>query len=134
MADMQEQLNAILGDPEAMAQITRLAQSLTGGQTASPDGSGEAPPPVGEEVGRTPPPDLSALLGSVDPRLIQLGMRLYGEYTAPDDQRAALLAALTPFVKEERRETLEKAQRAARLAHVIRSAMKLLGEEGEGHV
>ena len=40
MAEFEEQLNAILGDPGAMGQIMALAQSLQKG-TAGP----EAPPP-----------------------------------------------------------------------------------------
>ena len=31
MADLQEQLQAILGNPEAMGQITAIAKALTGG-------------------------------------------------------------------------------------------------------
>jgi len=121
MADFQEQLNAVLGDPQAMAQIAQLARSLSGEKKE------EDSPPAGETA-----PD--SLLGGVDPRLLDLGMKLYGEYNAVDEKRAALLAALTPFLKEERRKTLEKVQRAARLAHVLRTALTLLGQEGKDHV
>lgn len=133
MADMQEQLNAILGDPEAMAQITRLAQSLSGGLPSPGDG-GDASSTPAEDRSKTSSPDLASLLGGLDPRLVQTALRLYGEYTAGDDRKTALLAALKPLLKEERRETIEKAERCARLAHVIRSAMTLFREEGESHV
>ena len=36
MADLQSQLQAILGDAETMSQITAIAQALTGGQAQDP--------------------------------------------------------------------------------------------------
>lgn len=147
MADFQEQLQSILSNPEAMSQISALAQSLSGdGQPQ--DGPGpEASPdyvPVEEPPRESAPaPDLSALMGllggggngsGIDPKMVRMALRLYGEYQSRDDRKAALLAALAPFVKEERKATLAKAERAARLARVIRAAMTLFREEGEGHV
>lgn len=48
-------------------------------------------------------PDLSALLGQVDPRLMQMGLSLLKNCKERDDRNAALLRALRPFLKEERR-------------------------------
>lgn len=153
MADFQEQLQSILGDPQAMGQIAALARTLTGG---GPSGEGASPPPPegdfvpvdasppGQAGAPNPPPnggvpDLSALLGSlgirdVDPRLIQTVLRLSTEYAARDDEKAALLAALKPFLRPERREKMEKAERAARLSRLVRLALELLKEEGRDHV
>ena len=75
MAELEEKLNAILGNPDAMGQIMALARSLNGGgdspaeQSAPPPEPGESPPPP--PVSQTGPPDLSALLGEMDPRLMQ---------------------------------------------------------------
>lgn len=157
MADLQEQLQAILGNPEAMGQITAIARALTGG----PEPPGEPPRPepeardvefvpVEEEQGppgssdptdsTNPPegvPDLGALLGmlgaDVDPKLIQIALRVFSEYSAQDDEKAALLSALKPFLREERLEKMEKAEKVARLSRVVRVAIQLLKEEG-GHV
>ncbi|MBR0312430.1 MAG: hypothetical protein IJQ98_08575, partial [Oscillospiraceae bacterium] len=52
MADWQEQLNTILSDPDAMAQIASIAQSLGGGAAAEPKPDGASPPP--------PPPGMDA--------------------------------------------------------------------------
>ena len=144
MAELQEQLNNILGSPETMAQISRLAQSLSGGQSSPGDQQSPAEqeyiPTESESASapENPSPDMSSLLGGlggVDPKLVQTALLLYGEYNhAADEKKTALLAALTPFFKDERRATLEKAQRAARLAHVIRAAITLLGKEGENRV
>ena len=151
MADLHEQLQNILSNPEAMSQISAIAQSLSGGGQAQEGQSQSAPPdyvPVEEPPQESPSaqaPDLSALMGllggggqgstsGIDPKMIQTVLRLYGEYQNQDDRKVALLAALAPFVKEERRATLEKAERAARLARVIRAAMTLFREEGNSHV
>ncbi len=160
MADLQEQLQAILGDPQAMSQITAIAKALTG----SPSESGNQPPkeppqaqdvefvpvetPIAQETpeptapaSNSPGPDLSALLGTlggsglpdIDPKLIQIALRVFSEYSAQDDQKAALLSSLKPFLKEERREKMEKAEKIARLSRVVRVAIQLL-KEGDGHV
>lgn len=183
MADLQEQLQAILGDPQAMGQITAIAKALTGGGTASPPPPGPPPqdvdyvpvgastPSGGENSGtqaETAPaqgfsfpggfgapapggpganeeapsgaPDLSALtslLGGsmdIDPKLIQLALRVYSEYSAQDNEKAALLAALKPFLRQERLEKMEKAEKVARLSRLVRLAFQLLKEEGEERV
>lgn len=147
MPDLQQQLQAILGDREAMGQIAALAQALSGGQSAPAAEPAreeeylpvEAPAPVsagGEPTSEAPLPDLSALmgaLGEVDPKLIQFALGLFSEYSAKDDEKAALLAALKPFLKAERLEKMEKAEKIARLSRVVRSAIAML-KEGEGHV
>lgn len=53
MAEFEEKLNALLSDPNSMAQIMQLAQSLNGGASAPPPQPGPAqggyqgPPPQG---------------------------------------------------------------------------------------
>lgn len=158
MADLQEQLQAILGDPQAMGQIAAIAKALTGGgRESSPPPSQPQEPeaqdvefvPVEEEPTQSQEgtvvndgPDLSALLGmlgggglpDIDPRLIQIALRVYSEYSAQDNEKAALLASLKPFLKAERLEKMEKAEKIARLSRVVRVAIQLLKEEGDGHV
>lgn len=160
MADLQEQLQAILGNPEAMGQITAIARALTGGGASSP-GAREpeaqdvefvpveepvSPPPGGESPPPPPPPppgeapDLSALWGmlgegmDVDPRFLQIALRVFGEYSAQDNEKAALLASLKPFLRAERLEKLERAEKIARLSRVVRLALRLLKEEGGEYV
>ncbi len=142
MAEFEEKLQAILGDPEAMGQIASLAQALSGGQAgdgapAAQEGQAAETPPAGEG----PAPDLSALLGALgggenplsglDPQLLQAGLRLFAEYSAADGQKEALLAALRPFVKPERYARLDKAIQIARLARVIRVAFRLFQSRRE---
>ena len=160
MADLQEQLQAILGDPQAMGQITAIAQALTGGGASPSTPSQTQPPreaeardvefvPVAEEPAQSQekaaandPPDLAALLGAlggggmpeIDPRLLQIALRVYSEYSTQDNEKVALLTSLKPFLRAERLEKMEKAEKIARLSRVVRVAIQLLREEGEGHV
>lgn len=155
MADLQEQLQAILGDPEAMGQITAIAKALTGSPIASdPPSSPKEPeaqdvefvpvdtPSPGSSSGEEQAPDLSALLGAlgggngpdIDPRLLQIALRVFSEYSSQDDEKTALLSALKPFLRNERLEKMEKAEKIARLSRVVRVALQLLKEEGNGHV
>ena len=169
MADLQEQLQAILGDPQAMGQITAIARALTGGpppQEETPHREPEAqdvefvpveePTPESAQTAATPPgpssgesattggdtPDLSALLGmlgggstpDIDPRLIRIALTVFSEYSTQDNEKAALLSALKPFLRGERLEKMEKAERIARLSRVVRTAIRLFKEEGPPYV
>lgn len=132
MAEFEEKLNAILSDPQAMGQIMSIAKALTGeGDRAAAD----APPPPQPEpaepnvgAGMTDP--LSAL-ADMDPRLLQLGMRVLSEFSASDDRKVALLNALKPFVKPERWAKVDKAVQIAKLARVVRVAFQLFRGDGE---
>ena len=110
MADWQEQLNTILSDPDAMAQLASIAQSLGG-----------APPENAK--GETPNAPDAEPLGQLAPlmRALQGG---------GSNETAALLRALKPFLSEKRR---GKVEQAAQLAHLIRIGKTFLSEEG-GHV
>lgn len=140
MAEFEDQLNAILGNQEAMGQIMALARSLSGG----PRERGEEPAegvPEGGEAGAVPAlpggptPDLSALLGELDPRMLQIGMQVLREVQNTQDRSTALLNALRPFLREERRARLDKAIQIARVSRMIRAALEALGKkEGEGNV
>ena len=131
MSDFEDKLQSILSNPEAMGQIMSLAQSITG------DSQEPVPPFEPEDSSRSPTGDipssgdLFSMLGNLDPRLIQLGMRLVAEYNSNDSQKQALLTALRPFIREERYAKVDKAVQVAKLAHVIRIALDAFrkGEE-----
>lgn len=119
----EEKLNAILGDKNAMGQIMALAQSLSGAGQESVEEAAEQTQYVPVEVterAEEPGVDLSSLFHSIDPAMLQLGMRLLQEYNRSDDEAAALLTALRPFVKPSRYAKLDRATQAARLSRVVR--------------
>ena len=126
MAQLEEQLNQILGNPQAMEQIMALAQSLSGKQEEARQPEEETQPPAEH----APPSPLSARDGR-DPRLLRMGMGLLSEYSAQDDKKTALLAALKPFLKPERQEKMDQAVRIARLTRVIRTALRMFRDRGE---
>ena len=140
MAGFEEQLNSILGNQEAMNQIMALARSLSGEQSppaqAPPalEGPPESPAyvPAGEES-PVPPQDLSALLGQLDPGMLRMGMEVVRQAQSSEDRSAALLSALRPFLREERRARLDRALQIARTARLVRAVLSVLGgKEGEG--
>ena len=142
MAEFDDKLNSILSDPEAMAKIAQLAQSLSGG---SGDGAAGGPPPpppqsgVGPQSGQERRPEagpspggrdgLSGLLGGLDPQLLLRFLPLLRELGSSQDSNARqLLYALRPYLKSERQAKVERALQLARLFHLGRRF--LTGREG----
>lgn len=109
MDDLEGTIGRILGDPEAMQGILEMAKGLGLG---APPASDEAPK---EE---SPPPES----GDAVAALLREAGRLDGKPTA-------LLQALKPFLREDRREKLDRAVRAARISRVAGSAIRNLGEK-----
>lgn len=163
MSELEEKLESVLGNPQAMAQIMALAQSLNGGGSPPAAGAGEtsqleeqpqeqaqaqaqspAPPPAAPASGGSGDGLGSLLggLGSLDPKLLSAAAGLIGQFNSgADDQRVALLTALRPFVKEERYAKLDKAIQIAKLSRLIRSGLELFRaqressrREEDGHV
>lgn len=126
MGEFEEKLNSILGDQQAMGQIMALAQSL--GKQSPPDQEKKDTAP---EPAEDAPPDLSQLMGNLDPKMVQLGMRLMREYQQDDGQNTALLQALRPYLREERRGRLDKAVQIAKMSRLLRVALGSLGGKGE---
>ena len=134
MAEFEDKLGAILNDPQAMQQIMSLARSLGGGASGKNEAA-ETPsslPPETAEFGPVTD-DASPLSGlNLDPRLFEVGMKAISAYQDPSNEKAALLLALRPFVKEERYKKVDKAVQIARISKAIRAALDGLkgGEEG----
>ena len=100
MEQLQNQMNAILGNPEMMQKIMSMAQAL--GQTQ------DAPPP---------PEDTPTGLPDFDPKLLTKLSALAKSGSIDNNQRS-LLTALRPYLTAERIAKLEKAMRAAKLASI----------------
>jgi len=126
VGEFEEKLNSILGDQQAMGQIMALAQSL-GKQSPSDQEETDTAPEPAEDA----PPDLSQLMGNLDPKMVQLGMQLMREYQQDDGQNTALLQALRPYLREERRGRLDKAVQIAKMSRLLRVALGSLGGKGE---
>lgn len=157
MSELEEKLEGILGNPQAMSQIMSLAQSLNlGGSGQSSDQSQEAEQapspaaPAQRESAPAPPPPPAApaglsgglggmlgALGNLDAGTLSAAAQLMGQFNSGggDDQRVALLTALRPFVKEERYAKLDKAIQIAKLSRLIRGGLDLFrARKEDGHV
>ena len=129
MAEFDEKLNSLLSNPEAMAQIMQMAQSLSGGQAqqppqqplqqpvrpAPPPPPAQAPPPSGGDLLSS----LSGLTGGIDPTMLTKLLPLIQELGSQNDSNARqLLYALRPYLKPERQEKIARALQLARLFHL----------------
>ena len=141
MAEFEEKLNSLLSNPDAMAQIMQMAQSLSGGRgqtqpspPPAPPQQPQQPPPQASPVPAAPRPapgpqappaggdllsSLSGLAGNIDPKLLMKLLPLIQELSGQQDSNARqLLYALRPYLKPERQEKVERALQLARLFHL----------------
>lgn len=111
MDDLQNQLGAILGNPDMMSRIMAMAQQLGNSVPEAP-----SPPPAARE---STPENLDvAAIAKVAGLASQAGI---------DRNQKALLVALDPYLSQERIRRLEKAMRAAKIAGI---ASSVLGNAG----
>lgn len=130
MAEFDDKLNSLLSNPDAMAQIMQMAQSLSGGGSEQP---APPPPPQSPPVQQAPGISqplqgqqptagadmLSSLAGGMDPKLMMKLLPLIQELGGGRDSNARqLLYALRPYLKPERQDKIERALQLARLFHL----------------
>lgn len=102
MSDIQDKINQILNDPEALKQVQSLGAQL--------GLSGSAP------VNQAPkPPDTNS--GDMMGALAKFAPMMSG--FAQDDDVSRLLNALRPFLGEEKQQKLDRAQRLMKLVRII---------------
>ena len=108
----EDKLNQILSDPDSMAKIMSLAQSL-GGPSAASAGPPEPPPKA-----PPPPPDDAFVKGI---------LRLMQQAQHTDKRQEALLCALKPYLAPERQARIDEALRIAKLSQLAGFALKNYG-------
>lgn len=120
---LEDKLQQILNDPNSMAQILSLAQSFGMQAPADLQSEPQAPPA---------PPSLSSAMP--DAGFVQAIMGLMQQAQHTDGKQEALLCALKPFLKPERRDKIDQALQLARISHLAGFALKnyggLLGQKG----
>ena len=105
MDELEKTLDRVLSDPAQMEKLSRLAGELFGGETPQP----------------------SALPAAAEGLVGQLKGLMGGSGSGGD--KTALLNALAPFLREDRREKLQKAMRLARAAKIAGVALREAGGE-----
>lgn len=108
----EDKLNQILSDPDSMAKIMNLAQSL-GGPSAASNGPPDPPPKP-----PPPPPDDAFVKGI---------LRLMQQAQHTDKRQEALLCALKPYLAPERQAKIDEALRIAKLSQLAGFALKNYG-------
>lgn len=139
MSELEDKLNAILSNPDAMSQVMGLARSLSGSgafdtsagceepdqHTQHTQTSGNDRSTVGSSMGG----NIGDLFSQIDPKMIERLLPLLGEFGRGDnDERVQLLYALRPFLKPERRDKVERAVKAAKLIHIGKKFLTSMGE------
>ena len=110
--DFEDKLNQLLSDPDSMAKIMSLAQSLGREQSAP------SPPPAPPRPQPPPPPDDAFVKGI---------LRLMQQAQHTDKRQEALLCALKPYLAPERQAKIDEALRIAKLSQLAGLAFKNYG-------
>lgn len=130
MDSFSDKLKTVLNDPESMAKIAELAKNFAGGKSApptTPENTSNEPVESSPPVGTAPPlGETSGLAGAFDLirspaiaealQMLQNGSR----------ERVALLQAMRPFVRDEKKEKLDKIIQTMKTLDLISSAQKLI--------
>lgn len=119
MSELEDKINAVLGDPKQMEQITKLARSFMG-----------SAPPVSTAEPETKEEDPFPSLG-IDGATLQRMARLLRQGGGEKPQEQALLEAMRPYLSEKRRGKMDRAMKLARLAQIARLAMGEMGGDGD---
>lgn len=104
---LEDKLQQILNDPDSMAQIMSLAQSLGGQQEQTEKQA--APSPI------------------IDEGMMQAVFGMMQQMQQTDSRQDALLCALKPYLAPERREKIDRAIQIARISRLAGSALRSFG-------
>lgn len=127
MSELEDKLNSLLSDPDAMAQVMQLAQSLSGGAANGGAAAPSPPPPQSVPAGNATSGagDLNAMLsqltGGLDPELLSRLLPVVSQMNRPESsETSALLYALQPFLRDKRRDKVARAAQLAKLIHLAK--------------
>ena len=110
MAEWDDMLGRVLGDPQQMEKITALAQSLMGG---APGAASEPPQAASASPSALPEP-LRALLE---------------QPAESGTDKRALLTAMQPWLDERHRRKMDRAMQLARMTRIAKLALREYGGE-----
>lgn len=112
MGEFDDKLNSILSSPEAMSKIMDLAKSFSGGggDTNSTGSSSDS--------ARNSASDF----GGIDPKILGIMSRIMSSSSGGNDNKSQLLNCMKPYLREDRREKIDKALQIAKMAHIAKTA------------
>ncbi len=125
MNDFESALNQLLSDPGQMEKIVGAAKAFMQSSNDEPNAmhSNDSEAPQDRQA------QVESILSGIDPKLIGIFGKLIGEYSSGSDKEA-LLHAMRPYLRSERRSQFERAAEMAKLARVARVAMGEFGGMG----
>lgn len=126
-ADLSQLLSQVMSNPQMMAQISSLAQSL-GLQGGEPDTG--FPQPQQETFQQAAAPVFSSMSPQMDPAQLMGSLIQMAGTMGGDDRQLALIQALKPFVRPERARKLERAVQVARMSRLAEQAIHTLAQKG----
>ncbi len=132
MSEFEDRINSILGNPEEMEKIMNLASQFMGGADKKEESAPERSGGAQNQSSGAGPGGLDALgsLGGFDMEMFSKMSRLMSQVKG-GSEKTELLRAMGPYLKQERREKLEKAVRFARIAKVAGAALREYGGGGD---
>ena len=113
MADMNDTINSILNDADAMKQIRELGAMLgIGNNTPAPEPAPAASPlgAMSSQRGSMPDPDMLNMMMKLAP--------LFGKMNQ-DNESTRLLYALKPFLSEKRQQRLDQSVRLLGIMNIL---------------
>ncbi|MDR1589663.1 MAG: hypothetical protein LBS51_05665 [Oscillospiraceae bacterium] len=134
MDGFEDKLRELLSSPEDMEKLAAMAKSIAEGLAApTAAGSGEAPglgPEDGGDGGDggaavdAPARAGAGAAPAVDPAIFGVIARVMGAYSsgAGAGDKTALLGAIRPYLKSDRREYMDKAAEMVKLTRIARAA------------
>jgi hypothetical protein len=128
MSEFEDKLNKILSSPEEMEKIMSIARSFTGSSGKPAEGGAAAPQtaqePQGTQAAQVPLDlnTISSTLGSLDPKIFRFLTRLTTEYSTGKNDKAVLLNAIKPYLREDRHAKIDRAAEIAKLARLAKVA------------
>lgn len=124
MSSIEDKINSILSSPQDMEKIMGLARSLS--SSLGTDSGNDDKVPESNSAN-----DSSGLGGlGLDPKTLGLIGRVLGEYNS-SSSKSDILNAIKPFLKEDRREKIDKAAKLARIAHIAKLALSEHGGDSD---
>jgi hypothetical protein len=122
MSEFEDKLNKILSSPEDLEKIAGLARTLSSGGAAADGAPGGGDSEAAPSGGAAELGGLAGALSGLDPKMLGLVGRLMREYSSGGNDKSELIHALRPYLREDRREKIDKAAEIAKLARLAKVA------------
>lgn len=127
MNELEGMINGLLSNPDEMKKIMNIASSVMGGADGAPSQGDSPSPPIklpdlGGGIG-----NILGGLSSLPPGLGAAARKFLREPVKTSGDKAALFAALSPFLSDRRRNKLD---RAVQLAKMMNVGLAVFGKNG----